>query len=219
MSDIDGLATYPELPATGTRDRRRHQHRVGELHDGDVEAPESRVAHPDGNGEHRRRRAAGGQCAARGHVQVRGRMAGDAQPEGHVSESACGHARERRGSIHCALRLRRPGTGHGGRVYALAREAQPDPRKDGHARGHAAQARAEESARVLQGAAHARGLSRFAHGRVSVLSLRLRHPGAGRRRGRADDSGARARPQAASRVSRGLRPAPRVRSRGTHRQP
>src|SRR6266700_2517342 len=46
-------------------------------------------------------------------------------------------------------------------------------------------------------AALARGLPSLAHGGLSVLSLRLRHPGAGRGRDRADDGRSGARPEAA----------------------
>ena len=40
MADIDGLATYAELPATTGTHCGRHKHCVGQLHDGDVEAAE-----------------------------------------------------------------------------------------------------------------------------------------------------------------------------------
>ena len=46
MSDIDGLATYPELPATGHAEVDGITHRVGQLHDGDAEAAEPDLAHP-----------------------------------------------------------------------------------------------------------------------------------------------------------------------------
>ena len=59
----------------------------------------------------------------------------------------------------------------------------------------------------------------LAHGRVSVLPVRLRHPGAGRGRHRADDRRSRARSEAAPGLSRRLRPAAALRGGGPHRQP
>ena len=76
-----------------------------------------------------------------GRLQVRGGLARDAQPQGHLPEPAR-HLRPGRGAVHRAVRLRRSGTGHGGRVHALAGAAQPEPGEDGHARRDAAQARA-----------------------------------------------------------------------------
>ena len=201
------------------RGGRRHLRRVGQLHDGDAEAAQSDLAHPGGHDQHRRRGAAGGERAARRRVQIRGGVAGDAQPARHLSEPARRLCRGR-DAVHRALRLRRPGAGHGGRLYALAREEQPDPREDGDARGDAAQAHAAQSARVfLRHAADARGLLRLAHGRLSVLPVRLRHPGAGRGRHRADDGGPGARPEADAGLSRRLRPAAALRGGGPHRQP
>ena len=126
----------------------RHLRRVGQLHDGDAEAAQPDVAHPGGNDEHRWRRAAGGERAARRRVQIRGGVAGDAQPARHLSEPArrlCAGCR----AVHRTVRLRRSGAGHGGRVYTLARAERPEPREDGDARGDAAQAYAAQSARVF----------------------------------------------------------------------
>ena len=176
--DVSGAA------GDGARGDRRRHHRLRQLHDDDAEAAEPRLARPGGDGEHRRSRPAGGQRAARRRVQVRGGLAGDAQPQGHVPEPA-GHPCPGRDAIHRALRVRRAGAAHGGRVHALAGAARPEPGKDGDARRDPAPALAQEPARLLpQGRAHARGLPELADGRVPVLSLRLRHPGAGRRRHR-----------------------------------
>ena len=95
-----------------------------------------------GIGEHRRRRAAGRQRAARGRVQVRGGLARDAQPARAPTRTCPARYAARRDAVHRAVRLRRSGPGHGGRVHALAGEEQPEPREDGDARGDAAQARA-----------------------------------------------------------------------------
>jgi hypothetical protein len=115
-------------------------------------------------------------------------VAGDAQSARDLSEPAwrvrCGG-----GAVHRAVWVRWSGTGHGGRVYTLAGTEQPDPRQDGNARGDTAQAYAAQSACVfLRHGADARGLLCVPDGRLSVLSLRLRYPGARCGRHRADDS-------------------------------
>src|SRR5205823_3179019 len=69
--------------------------------------------------------------------------AGDAQPQGHVPEPA-GHPCPGRDAIHRALRIRRAGAAHGGRVHALAGAARPEPGKDGDARRDPAPALAQE---------------------------------------------------------------------------
>ena len=201
--DLSGIAG--DRPRGGGR----HLDRVRQLHDGDVEASAPHLAHPDGFGQYRRRRSAGRQRAARRRVQICGGLAGDAQSARHLPEPAR-HPRAGTAAVHRALRIRRPGTGHGGRLHALARKEQSESREDGDPRGDATQARAEESSRVLQGAAHARGISEFPHGRASVLPLRLRYSRAGRSRHRAHDCRSRTRLEAASRVPRGLRPAART---------
>ena len=152
VGDLSGLA------GEGTRAGGRHQHRVRQLHDGDAEAPEPRLAHPDRVCEYRRRRSAGRQRAARGGMQVCGGLAGDAQPARHLPEPAR-HVCTRSGSVHRAIWLRRSGARHGGRVHPLARKAQSESREDGDPRGDPAPARSPESSLVLQGAAHARGVS------------------------------------------------------------
>ena len=219
MSDIDGLATYPELPATGPRGGRRHLDRVGQLHDGDAEIAQSQLAHPGRHDEHRRRRAAGGQRIARRGVQIRGGVAGDAQPARHLPEPSRRSCAGRR-AVHRALRLWRPGAGHGGRLYPLARAAQPEPREDGDIGGDAAPPHAAQPARLfLRHGADARGLPELADGGVSVLPVRLRHPGAGGGRDRVDDGRPGARPEAAAGLPRRLRPAAAFRGGGPHRQP
>ena len=67
--------------------------------------------------------------------------------------------------------------------------------------------------------ADARGLFRVAHGRLSVLPVRLRHSGAGRGRHRADDGGPGAGFEAEAGVSGGLWAAAALRGGGPHRQP
>ncbi len=201
------------------RGGRRHLDRVGQLHDGDAEIAQSQLAHPGRHHQHRRRRAAGGQRPAGRRVQIRGRVAGDAQPARHLPEPARRLCAGRR-AVHRALRLWRPRARHGGRLYALARAAQPEPREDGDTRDYAAPPHATQSARLLlRNAPLARGLPQFADGGVSVLSVRLRHPGAGSGRHRADDGRPRARPEATTGLPRRLRPAFAFRGGRPHRQP
>ena len=133
MADIDGLSTYPELPATGHAE-------VDGISVVSVNCMMAMLKLPNltwhiqvGDNQHRRRRAAGGQRAACRRVQVRRGVAGDAQPQGHLPEPA-GRARgrRRRSSPRRTASAARPG--HGGGVHALARAAQPEPREDGDAR-------------------------------------------------------------------------------------
>ena len=211
--DLSGTAG--DRPRRG----RRHLDRLGQLHDGDAEIAGPDLAHPGRHDQYRRRRAAGGQRAARRGVQLRGGMAGDAQPARHLPEPAERHRAGRR-PVHRALRLRRPGPGHGGRLYPLARAPQPEPREDGDPRGDPAPPHPAQPARLfLRHAAVARGLSRLAHGGLSVLPVRLRHPGAGGGRDRADDGRAGARPEAETGLPRRLRPAAPFRGGRPHRQP
>ena len=65
----------------------------------------------------------------------------------------------------------------------------------------------------------ARRLPEFQNGRVSVLPVRLRYPCAGGRRYRPDDRRAGARFETAPRLYRWLRSAARLRGGGAHRQP
>ena len=123
------------------RRNRRHLDRVGQLHDGDAETAQSQLAHPGRHHQHRRRGAAGGQRVARRGVQIRGGVAGDAQPARHLPEPArrpCPGC----GPVHRALWLWRSGARHGGRLYQMARAEPPEPREDGHARRHPAPPRA-----------------------------------------------------------------------------
>ena len=207
MSDIDGLATYPELPATG--------HAVV---DGvtivSVNCMMAMLKLPN----------------LAWHVQVETVNIGGAvqqavnallagvckyavvwramhNPKGTYQNLPGTHAHGA-AQFTGAVRVRRSGPGHGGRVHALAGAARPEPGEDGDARRDPAPALAHEPPRVLlQGAAHARGLSEFPDGRVPVLPLRLRHPGAGRGRHRPHHRRPRARSEAAPRVHRGLRSA------------
>ena len=148
MADIDGLATYPELPATGHAE-------VDGISIVSVNCMMAMLKLPNltwhiqvGTHQYRRRRAAGGQRAARRSVQIRGRMAGDAQPARHLPKPAQRHG-GRRGAVHRALRVWRAGPGDGGRLYPLARKEQPDPRQDGDARRHPAQAHPAQPARLF----------------------------------------------------------------------
>ena len=211
--DLSGIA------GDRARGGRRHLDRVGQLHDGDAEIAEPHLAHPGRHDQHRRRGAAGGQRVARRGVQIRGGVAGDAQPARHLPEPAERHG-GRRDAVHRTLRLRRSGTGHGGRLYALARAEQPEPREDGDAGGDPAPPHAAQSARLfLRHGADARGLPELADGGLSVLPVRLRHPGAGGGRDRADDGRPGARPEAEAGLSRRLRSAAAFRGGGPHRQP
>ena len=199
MEDIDGLATYPELPATGHAE-------VDGISVVSVNCMMAMLKLP----------------ALTWHIQVGTTNIGGAvqqavnallagvckyavvwramhNPRG-TYQNLPGDARGGRGAVHRAVWVRRAGSGHGGRLYALAGAERPEPRQDGDARGDAAQAHAAQSARVfLRHAADARGLLRLAHGCVSVLSVRLRHSGAGRGGDRADDGGPGARSEAARR--------------------
>ena len=75
-----------------TRGGGRHLRCVRQLHDGDAEAAQPDMAHPGGNHQHRWRRAAGGECLARRRVQIRGCVAGNAQPARHLSEPSGAYA-------------------------------------------------------------------------------------------------------------------------------
>ena len=214
MSDIDGLATYPELPATGHAEVDGISIVSVNCMMAMLKLPGSQLAHPGRHDQHRRRRAAGGQRAPRRGVQIRRRVAGDAQPARHLPEPARRHG-GRRDAVHRALRLWRSGAGHGGRLHPLARAQQPEPREDGNARGDPAQTRPAQPARlVLRHAPQPRGLPGLADGGLSVLPLRLRHPGAGRGRHRADDGRPGARPEAAARPT-----SPATASASTSRSP
>ena len=221
MADIDGLATYPELPATGHAE-------VDGITIVSVNCMMAMLKLPNltwhiqvGSGQHRRRRAAGRQRAARRRVQVRRGLAGDAQPARAPTRTCPARMRAGRDAVHRAVRLRRSGPGHGGRVHALARDAttRTARRWSTLAVTQRKHTQHEPARLLLRHAADARGLLRLAHGRVSVLPLRLRHPGAGGGRHRADDRRAGARPEADARLSRRLRSAAALRGGRPHRQP
>ena len=141
MADIDGLATYPELPATG--------HAVV---DGvtivSVNCMMAMLKLPN----------------LSWHVQVETVNIGGAvqqavnallagvckyavvwramhNPKG-TYQNLPGTLRPRRVAVHRAVRVRRSGPGHGRRVHALAGAARPEPREDGHARRDPAPAHA-----------------------------------------------------------------------------
>ena len=210
------------LPGTsGDRPCRGRWHigRVRQLHDGDAEAAGADLAHSGEHDEHRRCGAAGGERAAGRRVQIRRGVARDAQSQRHLSESAQwpgggGHA------VHRAIRLRRPGAGHGRCLHALAGKEQPDQGQNGDLGGHPAQAHAAQPARLfLRNAADPGRLLRVPHGRLSVLPVRLRHPGPGGRCHRPDHGRPRPGPEAEASLHRRLRPAAALRNRRPHRQP
>ena len=126
LADIDGLATYPELPATGHAEVDGISIVSVNCMMAMLKLPEPHLAHPGRLGEHRRRGAAGGERAARGRVQVRRRLARDAQPERHVPEPARRSTRAGAPQFTGPYGFGGPGQGHGGRLHALSREEQPD---------------------------------------------------------------------------------------------
>ena len=199
MADIDGLATYPELPATGHAE-------VDGISVVSVNCMMAMLKLPN----------------LTWHIQVGTTNIGGAvqQAVNALLAGVCKYAvvwramHNPRGTYQNlpgayaagATQFTAPyGFGGPGQGMAVAytrwlERQRPEPREDGDARGDAAQAHAAQSARVfLRHAADARGLFRVAHGGVSVLPVRLRHPGAGRGRDRADDGGAGARSEADSR--------------------
>ena len=157
MSDIDGLATYPELPATGHAE-------VDGISVVSVNCMMAMLKLPNLTWH-----IQVGTTNIGGAVQqaVNALLAGVCKyavvwramhnPRG-TYQNLPGPMRGRR-AVHRAVRLRRSGAGHGGRVHTLAGAERPEPREDGDARGDAAQAHAAQSARVfLRHGAHSRGL-------------------------------------------------------------
>ncbi len=197
----------------------RHHHRIGQLHDGDAEAPQPQLAGSGGHGQYRRGRPAGRQRSPGRRVHVCGGLARDAQPSRHLSELA-GHPRPGPGPVHRAVRVRWAWTGHGGRVHALAGTARPEPGEDGHPRRDPAPPRPEEPPRLLlRNASHSRGLPQLPDGGLSVLPLRLRHSRAGSRCHCPDHGRSRARFEAAARLPCGVRSTTRLRGGRAHREP
>src|SRR5262249_42262900 len=89
------------------------------------------------------------------------------KPAGAASEPAR-RAGGGRGPVYRALRLRRSGAGHGGRLYALARTSRPGSHQDGDLGADSAPPHpAQPACFLLRRAADARGLSQIAHGRLS----------------------------------------------------
>ena len=218
MSDIDGLATYPELPATGHAE-------VDGISVVSVNCMMAMLKLP----------------ALTWHIQVGTTNIGGAvqQAVNALLAGVCKYAvvwramHNPRGTYQnlpgayaagatqftAPYGFGGPGQGDGRRVHALVGEEWSKPREDGHARGDAAQAHAAQSACVFSWhAADARGLFRLPHGRVSVLPVRLRHPGARRGRHRADDGGPGEGPETDPRISRRLRPAIAFRGGRPYRQ-
>jgi len=184
MSDIDGLATYPELPATGHTE-------VDGISIVSVNCMMAMLKLPN-LAWHMQT----GSVNIGGAVQT----AVNALLAGVCKYAVVWRAMHNpRGTYQNLPGTYAPGPlqftapyGFGGpgqhmavRVHALAGKEQPESREDGDARRDAAQARPQESSLVFQGAAHARGVSELPHGRVSVLPVRLRYPGTGCRRDRA----------------------------------
>ncbi len=138
MSDIDGLATYPELPATGHAE-------VDGISIVSVNCMMAMLKLPN-LGWH----IQVGTTNIGGAVQqaVNALLAGVCRyavvwramhnPRGTYQNLPSGTA-ARRDAVHRAVRLRRSGTRHGGRLYPLARAEQPEPREDGDPGGDPAQ--------------------------------------------------------------------------------
>ena len=158
MSDIDGLATYPELPATGHAE-------VDGISIVSVNCMMAMLKLPNLTWH-----IQVGTTNIGGAVQqaVNALLAGVCKyavvwramhnPRGTYQNLPGGHGAGRR-AVHRALRLWRPGAGHGGRLYPMARTAQPEPREDGDPGRDAAPPHAAQSARLfLRHAADARGL-------------------------------------------------------------
>ena len=192
MSDIDGLATYPELPATGHAE-------VDGISVVSVNCMMAMLKLPN----------------LTWHIQVGTTNIGGAvqQAVNALLAGVCRYAvvwramHNPRGTYQNlpgayaqgATQFTAPyGFGGPGQGMAVAytrwleRNNQSREKMATLARD-AAQAYAAQSARVfLRHAADARGLLRVAHGGLSVLPVRLRHPGAGGGRHRADDGRSRA---------------------------
>src|SRR6202789_2515642 len=148
MADIDGLATYPELPATGHAE-------VDGISVVSVNCMMAMLKLPNLTWH-----IQVGTTNIGGAVQqaVNALLAGVCKyavvwramhnPRGTYQNLPSGMAAGA-APIHPPLRLRRPRPGHGGRLYALAGKERPDPRQDGDARDHPAQAHAAQPARLL----------------------------------------------------------------------
>ena len=144
MSDIDGLSTYPELPATGHAE-------VDGISIVSVNCMMAMLKLPD-LAWHMQV----GSVNIGGAVQqaTNALLAGVCKyvvewramhnPARHLSEPPRQPGTRRR-TVHGALRLRRSGSGHGGRLYPLAGDTQPGPREDGDPRRDAAPPYAKQS--------------------------------------------------------------------------
>ena len=130
MSDIDGLATYPELPATGHAE-------VDGISIVSVNCMMAMLKLPNLTWH-----IQVGTTNIGGAVQqaVNALLAGVCKyavvwramhnPRGTYQNLPERHG-GRRHAVHRTLRVWRAGARHGGRLYALARTAQPEPREDG----------------------------------------------------------------------------------------
>ena len=219
MSDIDGLATYPELPATGHAE-------VDGISIVSVNCMMAMLKLPN----------------LTWHIQVGTTNIGGAvqQAVNALLAGVCKYAVVWRamhnprgtyqnlpsGMAAGATQFTAPyGFGGPGQGMAVAytrwlERQQPEPREDGDPRRDPAQAHPAQSARLfLRHRADARGLPRLADGGVPVLPVRLRHPGAGGGRHRADEGRPGARPEAETGLPRRLRPAAAFRGGRPHRQP
>ena len=141
LEDIDGLATYPELPATGHAE-------IDGISVVSVNCMMAMLKLPNLTWH-----IQVGTTNIGGAVQqaVNALLAGVCKyavvwramhnPRGTYQNLPGANAAGRR-AVHRALWLRRAGAGHGGRIYALAGAARSEPREDGDAGSDAAQAHA-----------------------------------------------------------------------------
>ena len=148
MSDIDGLATYPELPATGHAE-------VDGISVVSVNCMMAMLKLPNLTWH-----IQVGTVNIGGAVQqaVNALLAGVCKyavvwramhnPRGTYQNLPSGNA-GRRDAVHRALRVWRAGAGDGGRLYPMARKEQPEPREDGDPRGDPAQAHPAQPARLF----------------------------------------------------------------------
>ena len=166
MSDIDGLATYPELPATGHAD-------VDGIPIVSVNCMIATLKRPN----------------LSRHIEVGTVNIGGAVQQA-VNALLAGCANTRWCDGQCTTRAAPTRTSPARSPRAL-RSSLPRNAAPPHA--------AQSSRLFLRHAADARGLPQLPDGGVSVLSLRLRHSGAGGGRDCLDDSRAGTRPEAKNR--------------------
>ncbi len=148
MEDIDGLATYPELPATGHAE-------IDGISVVSVNCMMAMLKLPNLTWH-----IQVGTTNIGGAVQqaVNALLAGVCKyavvwramhnPRGTYQNLPGAHAQGAT-QFTAPYGFGGPGPGHGGRLHALAGTEQPEPREDGDAGGDAAQAHAAQSARVF----------------------------------------------------------------------